>query len=158
MAAPKDNEFWKLRAKHGRDKLFETPQLLEEAAYEYFSWCQQNPLYKTDYRGKEVEEVQIPLPRPFTLSGLCLYCDVSENWWNEFKRNDSRKTFTEVISRIETIIYTQKFEGAVVGLFNANIISRDLGLVDKKEVAGELKIEPITGMRILSSTPTDSNS
>lgn len=149
MAAPKDNEFWKLRAKHGRDKLFATPQLLEEAAYEYFAWCQANPWVKVDFKGKDAEQVEIPTARPFTIQGLCLYLDCSRDWWNKFKADGANKDFFGVIERIDIIIYTQKFEGAVVGAFNANIISRDLGLVDKKEVTGELKIEPITGMRIL---------
>ena len=39
-----------------------------------------------------------------------------------------------VIARIEGIITTQQFEGACVGAFNANIISRTLGLADKKEI------------------------
>ncbi|MVM35486.1 DNA packaging protein [Spirosoma sp. HMF4905] len=151
MAAPKDNEFWKLRSKHGRDKLFETPGLLEEAAYEYFAWCQENPWLKTDFRGKDAEQVDIPTPRPFTIRGLCLYCNASEQFWRTFKASQAGKDFLAVITRIEDIIYTQKFEGAVVGAFNANIISRDLGLVDKKELSGELKLEQITGMRIVSS-------
>ena len=33
---------------------------------------------------------------------------------------------------IDSIIRTQKFEGAAADLFNANIISRDLGLVDRQ--------------------------
>lgn len=151
MAAPKDNEFWKLRSKHGRDKLFATPDLLEEAAYEYFSWCQQNPWLRTDYRGKDAEEVQIPTPRPFTIKGLCLYLDASEQYWRTFKASEGAKDFLAVITRIEEIIYTQKFEGAAVGAFNANLISRDLGLADKKELAGEIKVEQITGMKIISS-------
>ena len=28
MAAPKGNQFWMLRSKHGRDKLFATPEAL----------------------------------------------------------------------------------------------------------------------------------
>lgn len=43
MAAPKGNKFWMLRSKHGRDKLFATPELLWEAACEYFQWCDENP-------------------------------------------------------------------------------------------------------------------
>ncbi len=39
--------------------------------------------------------------------------------------------FSEVITRVEQIIYIQKFEGATVNAFNANIISRELGLADK---------------------------
>ena len=50
MAAPKGNQFWMLRSKHGRDKLFATPEALWEAACEYFQWCdethgQQERLY-----------------------------------------------------------------------------------------------------------------
>ena len=48
MAAPKGNQFWMLRSKHGRDKLFATPEALWEAACEYFQWKthgQQERLY-----------------------------------------------------------------------------------------------------------------
>jgi hypothetical protein len=31
-------------------------------------------------------------------------------------------------------MFTQKFEGATVGAFNANIIARDLGLKDQTDV------------------------
>ena len=34
---------WMLRSKHGRDKLFATPELLWDAACEYFQWCDENP-------------------------------------------------------------------------------------------------------------------
>ena len=43
MAAPKGNQFWKLHSKHGRDTLFSTPDLMWEAACEYFQWCDDNP-------------------------------------------------------------------------------------------------------------------
>ena len=48
MAAPKGNQFWKLRSKHGRDKLFATPDLLWQAACEYFEWCDKHPWYKSE--------------------------------------------------------------------------------------------------------------
>jgi hypothetical protein len=73
--------------------------------------------------------------------------DVSHNFWTEFKKRlkETDKDFLVVTARIEQIIYTQKFEGAAVGIFNANIISRDLGLIDKSDLTskGE-KIEPRT--------------
>lgn len=146
MAAPKNNQFWKLRSKHGRDKLFESPELLWEAACEYFEWCDKNPWIKVE-QAKQKPEVykdkkgnvkvtpqlfKLPTQRPYTLTGLALYLDVSKNYWEEFKKA-SHEGFLGVITRVEETIYTQKFEGAAVGAFNANIISRDLGLVDKKE-------------------------
>lgn len=135
MAAPLGNEYWKLRSKHGRDKLFNTPDLLWEAACEYFLWCDTNPWYKNeavksgDLAG---ELIKVPTARPFTLAGLCLYMDASESYWKEFRKGDNlSEDFLSVITRVEEIVRNQKYEGAAVGAFNANIIARDLGLRDK---------------------------
>ncbi|WP_290688531.1 terminase small subunit [Haematobacter sp. UBA3484] len=43
---------------------------------------------------------------------------------------------SEVITRVEQIIRTQKFEGAAADLLNPNIIARELGLADKTEMSG----------------------
>lgn len=135
MAAPKSNQFWKLRSKHGRDKLFATPELLWEAACEYFEWCDNHPWTKQDWVGKDADQVTRETQRPYTLTGLCLYLNCSTSYFREFKSNPPVNTedFLTVITRIEETIYTMKYEGAAVGAFNANIIARDLGLVDKKE-------------------------
>lgn len=132
MAAPKGNEFWKLRSKHGRDKLFATPDLMWEAACEYFQWCIDNPLIELDFRGKDALEVRLPKMRPFTLHGLCLYLDCSTGYFREFKK-DCSKDFVSVVTRIEETIYNQKFSGAAAGFLNPNIIARDLGLSEKSE-------------------------
>jgi hypothetical protein len=133
MAAPKENKFWLLRSKHGRDKIFETSTILWEEACRYFEWCSKNPWYKIDFKGKTVKRVKIPTERPLTLTGLCLYLGVNTKYFHDFKKTAS-EDFSEVITRIEETIYTQKFEGATVGAFNANIIARDLGLTDKQEI------------------------
>jgi hypothetical protein len=134
MAAPKQNQFWKLRSKHGRDRIFSEPAILLEAAYEYFQWCEENPLTQQNWVGKDGEEVSKELSRPFTLSGLSVYLDCDERTLNNYGRMEEYKDFFPVITRISQIIRTQKFEGAAVGIFNANIIAKDLGLVDKKEL------------------------
>lgn len=136
MGAPKGNQFWKLRAKHGRDILFESPELLWDAATEYFEWCDNNPLIEIDFKGKDADRVELPKMRPYTLHGLCLYLDCSTSYFREFKNSDrkNKKDYMSVITRIEETIYNQKFTGAASGFLNPNIIARDLGLVDKKEV------------------------
>ena len=130
------NQFWKLRSKHGRDRLFATPDLLWEAACEYFDWCENNPIMETDFRGKDAYEVQIPKKRPFTLHGLCLYLEASTNYWKEH-RKAATSDFLAVVTHIEEIIYNQKFTGAAIGIFNANIIARDLGLTDKSDITSQ---------------------
>lgn len=144
MAAPKGNQFWKLRSKHGRNKIFETPELLWEAACEYFEWCEQNPLIeivhdklKENGFGDRLTMVEIPKMRPFTIQGLCLYLDCNTQYLNDFEqalKEKPNKDFSLIITRIREIIYNQKFSGAASGFLNPNIIARDLGLSDKKEL------------------------
>ena len=135
MAAPKNNQFWKLRSKHGRDKIFADHEVLKEACYQYFNhtskrkWNKSEAVKSGEFAGTII---QVPTETPFTLIGLCIYLGVNTNYFRDFKKTCS-KDFSEVITHVEEIIYAQKFEGASVGAFNANIIARDLGLVDKKE-------------------------
>jgi len=140
MSAPKGNEFWKLRSKHGRDKIFSTPNILWDAACEYFEWCESNPLEEVDFRGKDAVEIVLPRMRAFTLHGLCIFLDVHTKYFNDFeyglkdKKDKKSKDFSNVLTRIREIIYNQKFTGAAAGFLNPNIIARDLGLQDKKEL------------------------
>ena len=61
MAAPKGNQFWKLHSKHGRDTLFSTPDLMWEAACEYFQWCDDNPwrVVKNKTKGLSLIHIQM---------------------------------------------------------------------------------------------------
>jgi hypothetical protein len=139
MAAPKGNQFWRLRSTHGRDKLFVSADLLWEAASEYFNWVDSHPWYKVEAiksGDKAGDLLKIPTPRPYTISGLLLYVGASESYWRDFKRA-RHDGFSSVIEEIENAIYTQKFEGAAVGAFNSNIIARDLGLTEKNEFTGK---------------------
>lgn len=130
MAAQEGNRFWELRGKHGRDKIFETPESLWEAACEYFQWCEDNPLYECkafSFQG-EVIKADLPKMRAMTMSGLCFYLGVNDAYFRQLTDED----FSTVVQQIETVIYNQKFQGAAADLLNANIIARDLGLVDKQ--------------------------
>ena len=143
MSAPLGNQFWKLRSKHGRDLIFSTPELLWEAAVEYFEATDARKWKKKDWVGKDAIEVERETETPYTISGLCLYLDVSREWWNKFK-NENREDFLQVLTRIENIIYTQKFEGASVGAFNPSIIARDLGLKEQTDITSNGKdLQPV---------------
>ena len=138
MGAPIGNQFWKQRYKHGRDKIFESPVSLEMAAEEYFDWCHQNPLIEIDFVGKDAVQVEKPKMRAFTWSGLELYLQVES--LREYKTNPNYKDFSQVITRIEKVIYTQKFEGAAAGFLNPNIIARDLRLFDNDPAPTNLTV------------------
>lgn len=143
MGAPKGNQFWKLRSTHGREKLFATPELLWEAAVEYFEWVEKNPLYESKafaYMG-DISLQQIPLMRAMTLSQLCFYLGCNEAYFRTFKAQlpEGEKDFNTVIADIENTIYNQKFQGASANLLNANIIARDLGLRDQSDLTSNGK-------------------
>lgn len=146
MSVPQENQFWKLRCKHDRDKIFSSPDLLWDVSCEYFEWCEAHPLLEVSIKGKDNTEVAIPKLRPFTLRGLCLYIGCNEAYINQLEKYSAEKNdkashdFLDVISRIRDVIYTQKFEGAAVGLFSHNIIARELGLAEKPD--GRADIQP----------------
>lgn len=148
MAAPEGNQFWKNRKKHGRETEF-TPETIWEEAQAYFDWCDQNPWIKTDFvRGGELagKTVELPTQRPYTIQGFCVFAGISVKTFAAYEKRDD---FFPIITHIKEIIYTQKFEGAAVGAFNANIIARDLGLTDKSETKfnGDVN-HTITGMEV----------
>jgi hypothetical protein len=140
MGAPKGNKFWERRTKHGRDKIFETPDILWDAAVEYFNDTLSNPLNEVDFVGKDAKEVSKPHTPPLTIQGLCIYLGVNTVYFNHFetnvksKKDSLSKDFTKICTHIRDVIYKQKFDGASTGFYNANIIARDLGLTDKKDL------------------------
>ena len=150
MAAPKGNQFWKARSKHGRDKIFSTPEILWEACQEYFQWVEDNPLKEekaTQFQGEFIK-TDVNKMRAMTLAGLCLFLDIDHETWSNYKTyREDGKDFLGVIKKAEQIIYNQKFTGASADLLNANIIARDLGLSDKKELHGN----PDKPLRVIAS-------
>lgn len=137
MPAPKKNKYWENRKKHGRPKALKTPKDLWEYACDYFQRCDDNPWIKVDYKGKDVERVEIPTSVPYTWEGLENYLFEREVLvkLDDYKSNKEGRyeDFTDIIRTIGRIIYDRKMTGAIVGVYNSNIIARELGLTDKKE-------------------------
>jgi hypothetical protein len=142
MGAPKGNQFWKLRSKHGRDRIFKDPETLKNACYEYFEYINKQVWYKKDaIKGGERagEIIDIPVSVPYTMEGLCIFLGVNTVYFNQFERSldpenkEIDKDFSKIITHVREVIRKQKLEGASIGVFNANIIARELGLTDRQE-------------------------
>jgi len=149
MKFQKGNNFWTKRSKHGRDKIFKTPDELWQAACEYFDHVDNNPFeIKKEVSSGSNKKVEKEFKKkPYTLMGLCIFCNVHSDYWREFKK--TQPAFSPIIKQIEEIIYSQKFNGAASGLFNNNIIARDLGLADKKETEAKHEIKnPFEGLSL----------
>ena len=141
MAAPKGNNYWQFRNKHGRDYKYQPEELWDEFV-QYSEWLTNNPLFEEKqfaFQGV-VTTHNAPKMRAMTLTGFCLFADISIDTFHEYRKN---KDFIVVCTRIDNAIYQQKFEGAAADLLNPSIIARDLGLKDQHDHTskGE-KIQP----------------
>ena len=127
----KGNKIWQLAdpIKVGRPPLYKNPLELWNEVIRYFEWVDDNPILKTDFKGKDADIVHYDLQRPYTWQGLYVFLGVKD--LEHYKTKDE---FSEIIAHIGNIIYSNKYDGASVGIFNPNIIARDLGLMDKTDI------------------------
>jgi len=123
----KGNQLWQLRELNKPTK-FEDDSQLAQACRDYFDWVMENPVEDGD-KNKRV--------RPFTIGGLCLFIGISDTTWRTYRKDEKFKDLCEIV---DAVIYENKFVGAAVNMFNANIISRDLGLADKSEVDAKVEV------------------
>lgn len=140
MGAPKKNQFWKLRSRHGREKIFQSPQSLWESACEYFEYIDKST-FKAERvfgTGKRLNENRAV---PYTISGLCFFLRCDEQTLKNYGTKEEYKDFHEVVRQINQVCFTQKFSLAAAGLLNANLISRDLGLRDANDINVKYNIE-----------------
>ena len=135
------NEFWKFRTRHGAKKVFSDPEFLWGECLKYFQWCEDHPLMeqKVFHTNGLITKTDVCRMRAMTIRGLCFYLRVSDETWSNYRKD---RDFFGVIHEVEQTIYDQKFTGAAADMLNANIIARDLGLVDNKKIDADIKIRP----------------
>lgn len=128
-------------AKH---KYIETPERLWQLFEEYVLHEKNSPMLKREYVGKDGIEKDTPLETPITFEGF--ECYLSDKGVIEDLGKYSANTdgaygdYVTIIARIRKNCFVHNFKGAAVGVFNANLISRKLGLTEKSEQT--IKQEP----------------
>lgn len=126
----------------GKHKYIETPERMWELFCEYVKHESENPYYKVEYVGKDGDMVRTPLQVPITFEGFeCYVADQNIiNDLGDYSKNDDGRysEYAPIITRIRNNCFSQNFKGAAVGLFNANLIAKKLGLVDKKDIKASL--------------------
>lgn len=142
MPAPKGHKRWG----NPRKRRKYTPEQLWESACEYFQWCDDNPFYEVEQIKRNVQIavcgaidtncinsltnriIRLPKIRPYTIQGFCNHLNIKKQTFYNYSTKKYGETYFDVSTRIREIIYDQQFCGAASGLFNANIISYNLGL------------------------------
>lgn len=121
----------------GKPRKFKTPQDLYNKFQEYIKWVDDNPWIKKEaIKSGEMcgQLIDVPYQRPYTLTGFAVFCKCCLQTIENYGNKDMYPEYFGVFKEMETTFTSQKFEGAVVGSFNAHIIARDLGLKDKSEI------------------------
>jgi hypothetical protein len=144
----KGNLFWRLAEFAGRPLTY-TPDQLRQKFIEYCKYIDDNPWKRAEVckSGDNFGELtEVPVKRPWTVLGFCVYAGITSTTFNSY---EIRPEFLEVCRHIQDVVRQQKFEGAAAGFFNAAIIARDLGLVDKQENKVIVSEQPVTKVEII---------
>lgn len=136
----------------GRPKAISTPELLWDLAQAYFEEVDENPFMKQEVLkgGPSAGKIiGVPTIRPYTWKGFenYLFFNKIASDLEKYRYNfdEAYGDYVGIITCIGSIIYTQKFEGASVGAFNANIIARELGLSEKTQSEIKITEQPLFG-------------
>jgi hypothetical protein len=124
-------------------KNIESPERLWELFESYVMHERDHPMHKVEYVGKDGIEKHTPLETPITFMGFeCwlanqeIITDLSHYSANT---DGAYNDYRTIITRIQNNCYVHNFKGAAVGLFNANLIARKLGIKDNSEQVVEVK-------------------
>lgn len=116
-----------------------TPDQLAEKFAEYVEWCKEHPYSSgkvTTYKDG-FAEVKENLARRISISGFQLFVGCSDTWWEDLDKRKDGEDFLAVKAYIKKYCETAQVDMAAAGLLKENIISRLLGLADKKTIAGD---------------------
>ena len=155
-------QLWKVAGKPDlgkHKKAFESPQAFLDKAFRYFEWCDEHSQYREEQAKKIPDSImvdghiipgdpliQIPVKRPYTEAGLCIFCGVNTRWMSTFEQKhrnqgckvdgseDETNLWLEALGHVRDIIKNQQYEGAAAGFFKEGIVARMIGLADKQEV------------------------
>ena len=118
-----------------------TPEELLEEFNNYLNWAKANPIeavfqtsgvnYSGDSFGNTNKKI---IPRLISVSGFLVHLGQTESWWSHLEDGKRAEEFFKVKDKIKNYCETYQKEMASAGLFKENIVSRMLGLKDKKEV------------------------
>jgi len=133
----------------GRPRHFDTPEEMIERAVEYFRHSERTTIDEVLVFANGSTQVKSH-PVPFLRKGLLLFLGLSDNAYQEYRAGyrdkkmiedhvldpDETITFAEACAWMDQVIAHQKMSGAVVGIYNAQMVGRILGLAERSEISG----------------------
>lgn len=152
------NEHWKLLL-YGRIQTPDSPEKLLELCLQYFQWCDNNGIQmsKQIQTGKKAgDQASVVVPRPYHIKALCLHCGISEEYIKDILNTKDRSSmYYIVIQRIMYIIYSQNLELATVGVYNAGLTIKLLGIDKEEQQTSNITVNIAQGLPPLSNSEND---
>ena len=131
MAAKKDN--------------LKSAVVFKHAVEGYFKKIDADPwMHPTRYHDKEGNTLMVPTPKPYLIPGLCVHIGITISYWYKLQNVNSasyREDLVEVFDWANSKIYERNVTGAACDTYNHNIVSRILGLTDKREVTTDMHLK-----------------
>lgn len=129
-----------------------SPEDLAEEFKKYIADLEDNQIeVETNYRyqtsndeRRQQRRTQKYARPPKILDFVTRWLGMTHQWWYSLPHGKRGADYEAVIERITQYCYDTKFDGAVVGLYNANIIARDLGLKENVEISKRGNEEAMT--------------
>lgn len=125
MGAPKGNKY--AVGNSGKPKKYK-PEELYQKALDYINWCDTHPIRVPKISKGGV--IDVMMPRPYIIEGFCNHADLSVPQFYEYEKDTKNGEYPKIIARIRALFIEQKKSGAMVGLFESNIVARELSMPD----------------------------
>lgn len=124
----------------GRPLSYKPKELLEKFV-DYIEWAKAHPIENiyetsgTSFTGDSYGNTNKNFkPRLISIGGFLVFIGKTESWWKMLEEGKRAEEFLKVKENIKNYCESYQKEMAAAGIFKENIISRLLGLKDKKEV------------------------
>lgn len=92
-----------------------------------------------------IEKIAKTKSAPILIENFILFAGLLPEEWEQLKTKKDTAGFCLLV---EEAFRTQLKEGAIIGVYNNTMVSKILGLTDKKEFSGAVTMEQVTGMDI----------
>lgn len=122
-------------ARTGRPLVYKPMQIIEEFCL-YIADIRNNPI-QLESRYSMQSQTRY-LPRAPKISDFVVrWLGKDMSWWSRLSdehNNKNANLYASIKEKIQTYCYEAKLNGALFGIYNHNIVARELGLVDKQQI------------------------
>lgn len=115
-----------------------TPEQLAKKFEKFVEWAQSHPIKVrkfSDHSGENFSSDSYTEERPrlISVASFLNYIGMSQRWWGELSTGTYGEAFSVVKEAITQYCFEYQYECASTWQYNGNIVSRYLGLAEKRE-------------------------